>query len=104
MGSPRSDAALWELLEVLPAAPLIDTRIGVELTGRSKRAIDGAVSQLVAAGVLKQVGGRIRYRLYEAVGVFNLVTETERALASPSRDTRSSPPARPVPARPQRKR
>jgi Fic family protein len=103
-GAPRSDAAIWVLLALLPAAPLITARAAVELTGRSERAIDGAVSQLVEAGVLKQVGGRIRYRLFEAVGVFDLVTDAERALASPERDTKHSPPTRPVPARPQRKR
>lgn len=104
VGSPRADAALWVLLDLLPAAPLVTARTAVDLTGRSERAVDGALTQLVEAGVLKQVGGRIRYRLFEAVGVFDLVTDTERALASPERDTRQSPPARPVPARPQRKR
>ena len=104
LGAPRADAALWVLLDLLPAAPLITVRSATELTGRSERAIDGAVAQLVEAGVLKQVGGKIRYRLFEAVGVFDLVTDTERALASPDRDTRRSPPSRPVPARPQRER
>ena len=104
VGSPRADAALWALLDLLPAAPLVTARSAVELTGRSERAIDGALTQLVKAGVLKQVGGRIRYRLFEAEGVFDLVTDTERALASPQWDTRRSPPARPAPARPKRKR
>jgi len=69
------------------------------LTGRSERAIDGAITQLVSAGVLKQVSGRIRYRAYEAQGVFALVTETERALASTTGDTRTAKPARAVPPR-----
>jgi Fic family protein len=104
IGSPRADAAMWVLLDLLPAAPLVTVRSAVELTGRSERAIDGAVAQLVEAGVLKQVGGKVRYRLFEAAGVFELVTETERALASPERSTRQSPPVRPVPARAQRRR
>lgn len=99
VGTPRADAAVWPLMDLLPAAPLITARTAVDLTGRSERAIDGAVAQLVEAGVLKQVGGRLRYRLYEAVGVFDLVTDAERGLASPDRDTRRSAPARPVPAR-----
>jgi Fic family protein len=98
-GSLRADAAAWALLDVLPAAPLITASTAVKLTGRSERAIDGAIAQLVAAGVLKQIGGRLRYRLFEALGVFDLVTETERALASPAGDTRSAPPSRPVPHR-----
>lgn len=102
VGPPRAEAAFWVLLGLLPAAPLITARSAVELTGRSERAIDGAIAQMVEAGVLKQVGGRVRYRLFEAVGVFDLVTETERALASPGRDTRSSPPVRPALRRPRR--
>ncbi len=99
VGAPRADAAIWAMLDLLPAAPLITARTAAELTGRSERAVDGAIAQLVDAGVLKQVGGRVRYRLYEADGVFDLVTDAERALASPERDTRRSAPARPVPAR-----
>jgi len=53
----------------------------------------------VSAGVLKQVSGRIRYRAYEAQGVFALVTESERALASTTGDTRTAKPARAVPPR-----
>jgi Fic family protein len=83
-GAPRSDAALWVLLELLPSAPLVTARTATELTGRSERAIDAAISQLLAAGVLKQVSGRLRYRVYEARGVFDLVTHTERALRSTS--------------------
>jgi Fic family protein len=99
IGTPRADAAVWVLLDLLPAAPLVTAQTAVGLTGRSERAIDGAIAQLVEAGVLKQVGGRARYRLYEAVGVFDLVTDAERALASPERDTRISAPVRATPAR-----
>jgi Fic family protein len=98
-GAPRADAAVWALIEVLPAAPLITARTAADLTRRSGRAVDGAIAHLVEAGVLKQIGGRVRYRLYEAVGVFDLVTDAERALASPERDTRRSAPVRSVPAR-----
>ena len=100
VGDLRSDAAAWVLLELLPAAPLVTARTATELTGRSERAIDGAIGHLVDAGVLKQVSGRIRYRAYEAQGVFDLVTSAERALASPAGDTRKAAPSRRVPARP----
>ena len=85
---PRSDAAAWAFLSWLPASPLLSAAGAVELTGRSSRAIDGALQQLVHAMVLKQVRGRVRHRVYEAVGVFSLVTDAERALASPALDTR----------------
>jgi len=87
----------------LPASPLITAASAVELTGRSPRAIDGALAQLMDAGVLKQVRGRVRYRVYEAVGVFDLVTDAERVLASPALDTRREKPSRPVPARRKKK-
>jgi len=96
---PRADAAVWALLPWLPAAPLLTAATAVALTGRSPRAIDAALAQLVEAGVLRQVRGKIRYRVYEAVGVFDLVTDAERALASPALDTRQARPTRPVPAR-----
>lgn len=79
VGNPRADAAAWTLLDALPAAPLITATTAAGLVGRSDRAIDGAIATLVQAGVLKQVGGRLRYRLYEAVGLFEVVASTERA-------------------------
>ncbi len=97
--TPRADAAVWSLLPWLPAAPLLSAASAVALTGRSPRAIDAALAQLVEAGVLRQVRGNIRYRVYEAVGVFDLVTDAERALASPALDTKQARPTRPVPAR-----
>ncbi len=98
----RADATVWVLLDWLAAAPLVTARTAAALTGRSSRAVGAAIRQLVAAGVLEQIGGRVRYRLYEAAGVFDLITETERALASPMGDTRRSPPARAVPSRPEK--
>lgn len=99
-GPVRADAAVWPLLHQLPAAPLVTVKSAAALTRRSERAIDIAFAQLVTAGVLKQVSGKVRYRLYEAVGVFDLVTDTERRLASPAGDTRRAGPVRSVPARP----
>ncbi len=98
-GEIRADAAIWALLPRLPAAPLVTARSAATLTTRSERAIDAAIALLVAAGVLKQVAGGLRYRLYEATGVFDLVTAAERRLASPIGDTARAPPTRAVPAR-----
>lgn len=98
-GALRADAATWALLDLLPAAPLLTAQSAAELSGRSERAVDGALANLMKAGVVKQVAGRLRYRLYEAVGVFDLVATAERALASPAGDTRVAAPTGPVPAR-----
>jgi len=90
---------VWALLPRPPAAPLLTATGAIALNGRSPRAIDAALSQLVNVGVLCRVRDNLRYRVYEAAGMFDLVTDTERALASPSLDTRLARPTRPVPAR-----
>jgi Fic family protein len=96
---PRADAAVWELLPWLPAWPLVTASAAATWTGRSPRAIDAAIALLVEHGILRQVRGRVRHRVYEAEGVFDRLTEAERALASPALDTRQAPPVRAVPAR-----
>jgi transposase-like protein len=57
---------------------------------------------LAEAGVLTQRNeGRQRYRVFEATDVLDLFTALERALASPTGDTRVERPARCVPKRPE---
>ena len=59
-----------------------------------------AVNRLAEAGILVQRNiGRQRYRIFEAPEVLDLFTSLERALASPSGDTATAPPVRPVPRR-----
>ncbi len=89
---PRADAAAWALLPWLPASPLLTAADAVELTGRSPRAMDGAIAQLVEARVLKQVRGKVRYRVYEAVGVFDLLMEAERSFSGTTLAARRGTP------------
>ncbi len=96
-GHLRSDAAVWRLLDHLPAIPMLDATLARQVTGRSQRPVDQALAQLVEAGVIKQVRSGQRYRVYETPDVFRLITTTERALASPRGDTQQAPPNRPVP-------
>ncbi len=71
--NPRSDAAAWILIGVLPAHPVISTAGAIAATGRTKAAVHGAVAQLEGAGVLIPVSTSKRNRLWEASGLLDLV-------------------------------
>lgn len=94
----RSDSATALIVRDLPATPVL-TSATVQRTHRVTHvAADRALAELVAAGIL-QAHKRRGVRYYQARDVLELVTVTERRLASTKFDTRISPPARPVPAR-----
>ena len=71
--NPRSDAAAWILIGVLPAIPVISTAGAIAATGRTKAAVHTAVAQLVEAGVLLPASASRRNRLWEASGLLDLV-------------------------------
>jgi len=100
-GRVRANSSADLLLAILPGAPIITVESASKLIGRSKARTTDAVNALVAAGVLRQRnGGRQRYRVFEAAEVLDLFTRLERALASPTGDTRNAQPVRAVPQRP----
>lgn len=66
------------------------------LTGASRAAAFAAIEACVSSGVLRQIGGQQRYRLFEASRIFDVLTGYERATATESGDTRLE---RPQPAR-----
>jgi Fic family protein len=101
LGTIRRDSALDLLVAVLPAVPLLTVESASRLISRSGVAASGAINRLLDAGILVQRNvGKQRYRIFEAPTVLALFTSLERALASPSGDTASEPPIRPVPSRP----
>jgi len=69
------------------------------LIGRTYPAANNAVSQLVEAGVLRQVNIGRWNRAYEAPEIIAAFTDLEGQLASPEGDTRTSEPVRRVPRR-----
>jgi hypothetical protein len=75
--NPRSDAAAWDLIRVLPAHPIITVAVGVAATGRSKPAISNGISELQSAGVLTSLTSSPRNRAWEAAGLLDLVEEVE---------------------------
>ncbi|MGP3936891.1 Fic family protein [Nonomuraea sp. KM88] len=99
---PRADSAVVRLLDLLPAAPLVTARTVQGLLSVTHPAARQALEELSAAGILHSKQVERNTRGYLAREVFDLLTLTERRLASTRWDTRESPPARVVPARPQR--
>ncbi len=95
----RSDSATALIVRDLPATPVLSSATVQRIHGVSHVAADRALAELATAGILHlHVRRGVRY--YQAHDVLDLVTLTERRLASTKFDTRTSPPTRPVPARP----
>jgi hypothetical protein len=102
LGRVRANSSTDLLLRVLPGAPIVTVESASKLIERSKARTTDAVNALAKAGVLRQRNvGRQRYRVFEATEVLDLFTGLERALASPTGDTRSDRPVRLVPQRPE---
>ncbi len=102
LGRVRANSSADLLLRVLPGAPIVTAESASRLIGRSKARTTDAVNALADAGVLRQRNvGRQRYRVFEATEVLDLFTGLERALASPTGNTRSDRPVRLVPQRPE---
>lgn len=75
--NPRSDAASWAIIDILPAHPVITVPVGVAATGRTKPAVTNSIDQLVRAGVLRPLGESTRNRSWEAVGLLDLIEALE---------------------------
>ncbi len=74
---PRSDAAAWAIIDVLPAHPIITAAIAGAVTGRAKAAVHNALEQLAEVGVLEPASGGKRNRSWEATGLLDLISRLE---------------------------
>ena len=100
LGPVRANSAAALLLNVLPGVPMITVESAARLIERSEMRTGEAVNRLEAAGVVRQRNvGRQRYRVFEAPDVIDLFTGLERTLATPTGDTATAAPSRPVPRR-----
>lgn len=77
--APRADAALWPIIDELPAHPVITVAVGVTVARRSRPAVRNAISDLVKAGVLIPISESPRNRSWEAVGLLELIEGFESA-------------------------
>jgi Fic family protein len=103
VGRVRANSATDLLLHRLPGAPVLTAESAAALLGRTFKPANEAIQRLVRAGILRQITIGRRNRAYEAPDVIDAFTELERQLASPAGDTLTSPPARAVPHRRQRR-
>jgi len=104
LGGVRAGSATAELVERLPGTPIVTVQGVAEMLGRSVTSIGEAIDRFAQAGILTQITTGRRNRAWEASEVVDAFTDFERALASPTGGTSSAKPARPVPARRQRKK
>jgi Fic family protein len=74
---PRSDAAAWAIIDVLPAHPVITVNTAMAATGRTRPAAVNAIEQLAACGVLVPISDSARNRAWEAVGLLDLIAGLE---------------------------
>lgn len=99
--SVRSDSATALIVRDLPATPVLTSATVQRIHDVSHVAADRALAELVASDILHPHQRRgVRY--YQARDVLDLITVTERRLASTKFDTRASAPIRAVPAQPKR--
>jgi Fic family protein len=98
---PRADSATMRLLPLLPETPVATPLSVQRLLGVSAPAARDALEELAGAGILSRKKVDRGTTAYLAREVFDLLTMTERRLASTRWDTRESAPRRPSPARPQ---
>lgn len=76
-GAPRVDAAVWAIIELLPAHPIISAPGAAAITGRAKSRIYEAIDQLVGASVLLPVSEGKRNRWWESAGLLELIGRLE---------------------------
>ncbi len=83
LGQPRKDAAVRQLVSVLPAQPVIDVGVAQKLTGKSHVAVGRAVQHLEDAGILTRLNERRWGRVWECDQLLDLVDSFE--IPPPSR-------------------
>ncbi len=98
--APRADSAVARLLASLPEAPVITATTLARTLGVSYPAANSALDELTQAGILTARSIERGAQAYIAREILDLVTISERGLASTQFDTRISPPSRRVPALP----
>ena len=76
-GAPRSQSAVWSVIEILPAHPVVSVPVATAASGRSKPAVNQAIAQLADAGVLAPLTDARRNRSWEARGLLELLSALE---------------------------
>ena len=74
---PRSDAAAWAIIDVLPAHPVITIKTAMAATSRTRPAIVNAVQQLTGAGILAPLSGSGKNKAWEAADLLEAIVGLE---------------------------
>ena len=80
-GRPRSDSAAEQIIQLLPAEPVLTVDMAAARLGRSGEAVRQALNRLERAGIIQLTTVAKRNRAWESIGVFALVDEMERRLS-----------------------
>ncbi|MEX2194897.1 MAG: Fic family protein [Thermoleophilaceae bacterium] len=86
-GRPRAGSAPRKLIDALPTHPVLTLRTTKVITGLSDEACRRALNRLETAGVLNETTAGKRNRVWESVGLFELLDQVEREAG----DLRRSP-------------
>jgi len=90
-GRPRPQSVAHKLVALLPAHPVVDLSTVRTITGATSEAVRQAILRLERAGVLVEVRGVRRNRVWESVGLFALLDGLERDLGPEGRTPRRQP-------------
>lgn len=82
--APRADAAAWAIIDILPAHPMFTAPVAAAATDRSRPQVYQAIEQLANAGVLRRLSKGKRNRVWEAVGLLDLLRGLEAAERPPA--------------------
>jgi Fic family protein len=84
-GNPRSDSAASRLIAALPAYPVLTLATAGQVTGLSDEACRNALNALQTAGVLRETTSGKRNRVWESVGLFDILDRLERETGAEGR-------------------
>src|ERR671918_132481 len=79
-GSPRAGSAPRRLIEALPTHPVLTLATAQSITGLSDEACRRALNRLEQSGVLHEITAGKRNRVWESVGLFDLLDRLERGV------------------------
>ncbi|MGD9695787.1 MAG: Fic family protein [Thermoleophilia bacterium] len=89
-GRPRRGSSAQRLIEMLPGRPVLGTDTAAQMLEVSHEAARQAMNSLEAAGVVRNRAAGKGRRIWEAIGLFDLLDRFERELGDGERTPRPS--------------
>jgi len=79
-GNPRSGSVHRQLIDALPSQPVVNAALVAARLKVDERTALRGLDRLTSAGVLREVTGRHRNRVWVAEDVFDLLDETQASI------------------------